>query len=185
MHHWIDKSFKQQQRMTEPSLPISPHSPFGPRQHPYTREEVLEWIVTALRETHTDEKAFDDEAIARLQSEYHRVLRDVATHQAANQTYIEEGVQLPQLAQRAHELFESREPAEKRRLLNLLLSNCTWKAGVLTAEYRQPFDMLALARETGRGDDTASGTENGQFGNWLPDTDSNRDSRLQRPLSYR
>ena len=129
--------------------------------------------------------AFFDSAPAEWRAGQDRVLRDVATHHAANQTYIEEGVQLPQIAQRAHELFESREPAEKRGLLNLLLSNCIWKAGVLTAEYRQPFDMLALAREAGRGDDTASGTENGQFGNWLPDTDSNRDSRLQRPLSYR
>ena len=63
--------------------------------------------------------------------------------------YIEEGVRLLQLAHRAHDLFERQEPADKRRLLNFLLSNCFWKAGVLTAEYRQPFDLLALAREAG------------------------------------
>ena len=72
------------------------------------------------------------------------------------------------LAQRAHELFESQKPAEKRRLLNFLLSNCVWKGGVLTAEYRQPFDILALAREAGRGDEMTSGTKNGQFEKWLP-----------------
>ena len=166
-------------------------------------KEILEWIVSALRESHVDEKAFHDEAIARLQAEYRRLqsridamymdkldgridaaffdgksaewraeqdrlLRDVETHQGANQTYIEEGVQLLHLAQRAHELFERQEAAEKRRLLNFLLSNCTWKGGVLTAEYRQPFDMLALAREAGSGDEVMSGAKNGQFENWLP-----------------
>jgi hypothetical protein len=124
---------------------------------PYTREEVfedrfsellrkltfpkdvMEWLVTALRESHQDEKAFHDEAIGRLQAEYRRLqdridamyvdkldgridngffdrksaewrteqdrlLRDVATHQSANRTYIEEGVQLVRLADRAHAL---------------------------------------------------------------------------------
>jgi site-specific DNA recombinase len=110
-------------------------------------KEILEWIVTALRESHTDEKAFHDAAISRLQAEYRRLqnridvmyldkldgrietaffdsksaewraeqdrlLRDVATHPAANQTYIEEGVRLLHLAQRAHELFERQEAGE-------------------------------------------------------------------------
>ena len=210
----------------------------GKCPEPYTREEVLaecfgkllrslsfsreilDWIVTALRESHVDEKAFHDEAITRLQGEYRRLqnridamyldkldgridtaffdtrsaewraeqdrlLRDVQTHQNANQTYIEEGVQLLELAQRAPELFERQENVEKRRLLNFLLSNCVWKGGVLTAEYRQPFDMLALAREAGGGDGAMNGPENGGFDIWLPDMDSNHDSRLQRPLSYR
>jgi hypothetical protein len=63
----------------------------GACPEPYTREEILEersgqllqrlsfpkevldWIVKALRETHVDEKAFHDEAIARLQAEYRRL----------------------------------------------------------------------------------------------------------------
>ena len=105
---------------------------------------------------------------AEWRAEHDRLLRDVATHQAANQTYIEEGVQLLQLAHRAHDLFERQEPAQKRRLLNFLLSNCVWEAGVLTAEYRQPFDMLALAREAGGGDEAMGGAKNGQFGEWAP-----------------
>ena len=198
----------------------------GKCPEPYTREEVLEerfgglmrnltfpkdvleWIVTALRESHADEKAFHDASIARLQAEYRRLqnridamyldkldgridtaffdsrsaewrgeqdrlLRDVETHQTANQTYIEEGVQLLELAHRAHELFESQENLEKRRLLNFLLSNCVWKDGVLTAEYRQPFDMLALtckAAGDGIGADTAKSSG---FDIWLPIGDSN------------
>jgi hypothetical protein len=103
-----------------------------------------------------------------------RLLRDVATHQAANQTYIEKGVQLLNLAHRAHDLFERQEPAGKRRLLSFLLSNCVWKVGMSSAEYRQPFDMLALAREAGGGDEAMSGGKSGQFVNWLPVVDSFR-----------
>jgi hypothetical protein len=35
------------------------------------------------------------------------------------------------------------EPREKRRLLNFLLSNCTWEDGDVVATFRQPFDLLA------------------------------------------
>jgi len=40
-------------------------------------------------------------------------------------------------------LFRKQSPAEKRRLLGYVLSNCTWKDGQLTAAYRQPLDLLA------------------------------------------
>ena len=49
-------------------------------------------------------------------------------HQTANRSYIEEGVQLLELAHRAPALFESQQPGEKCKLLNFVLSNCTWKA---------------------------------------------------------
>jgi hypothetical protein len=65
--------------------------------------------------------AFFDSKPAEWRAEQDRLLRDVATHQAANRTYIEEGVQLLQLAHRAHDLFERQEPGEKRRLLNFRL----------------------------------------------------------------
>jgi len=54
-------------------------------------------------------------------------------------------VQLLELAHNAHVLFESQPPAEKRKLLDFVLSNCSWKDGELTAKYRQPFDVLAVA----------------------------------------
>src|SRR5262249_40593909 len=34
------------------------------------------------------------------------------------------------------------EPREKRRLLNFILSNCTWEDGEVVATFRQPFDLL-------------------------------------------
>jgi hypothetical protein len=123
---------------------------------------------------------FFDSKSAEWRAEQNRLLRDVETHQGANQTYIEEGVQLLRLAQRAHELFERQDAAEKRRLLSFLLSNCVWKAGVLTAEYRQPFDILALAREAGGVDEAMSGTENSQFEKWLPKTYADTKCQMEK-----
>lgn len=76
--------------------------------------------------------------------EQRELLRDTQKHQDANQTYMEEGIALLELASRAVELFEKQPAGEKRRLLDFVLSNCTWANGELTPEFRQPFDMIAL-----------------------------------------
>ena len=89
------------------------------------------------------------------------------------QDQLEEGVRLLELAQRAHRLFQKQEPREKRRLLNFLLSNCSWKGGELTAVFRQPFDMLAdanVARSEWAGQDASTQPV---YENWLPGLDSN------------
>ena len=61
----------------------------------------------------------------------------------AEQSYMDEGVQILELAQNAQWLFEQQEPRQKRRLLNFLLSNCSWEDGEVVATFRQPFDLLA------------------------------------------
>ena len=43
---------------------------------------------------------------------------DIAVHQNAHQTYIEEGVRLFALADRATVMFAEQPPAEKRKLLD-------------------------------------------------------------------
>ncbi|MDO8400514.1 MAG: hypothetical protein Q7T45_22095 [Bradyrhizobium sp.] len=58
-------------------------------------------------------------------------------------------MQLLELARNAQRLFAKQEPREKRRLLNFLLSNCTWEDGEVVATFRQPFDMLAETANTG------------------------------------
>jgi len=57
---------------------------------------------------------------------------------------LEDGVRLLELAQNAHEQFIQQPPQEKRRLLDFLVSNCSWKDGKLTANFQEPFNMLAL-----------------------------------------
>jgi hypothetical protein len=75
--------------------------------------------------------------------EQNRCLREIERLQAANRSYMDEGVQLLELARNAQRLFAKQEPCEKRRLLNFLLSNCTWQDGKVVATLRQPFDLLA------------------------------------------
>src|SRR5882724_493130 len=142
-------------------------------------DEVMDWATDALHQSHTDEKRFRDEAIARLQTEHgkiqnrpdklyedrldgfiepafferkaqewkqaqKRLTDQIAEHQDSNHTYFQDGVRLLELSKKAYFLFEKQNPTEKRRLLDFVCSNSTWKDRTLTATFRQPFDLLAV-----------------------------------------
>ena len=87
--------------------------------------------------------AFFDKMSAEWREEQNRCLREIERHEAAEQSYMDEGVQILELARNAQRLFERQEPREKRRLLNFVLSNCSWEDGEVVATFRQPFDLLA------------------------------------------
>ena len=114
------------------------------------------------------DNVFFDRKSAEWRTEQDHILHDIETHQSANRTYIEESVQLLRLADRAHALFERQKPAEKRHVLNFVFSNCVWKEGLLSAEYRQPFDMLALAPEAPGDQVGEDAAKTASFEKWLP-----------------
>ena len=87
--------------------------------------------------------AFFDKMSSRWREEQNRCQREIERHQNADRTYLQEGVELLELARNAQRLFSQQEPREKRRLLNFVLSNCTWEDGEVVATFREPFDMLA------------------------------------------
>jgi site-specific DNA recombinase len=87
--------------------------------------------------------AFFDKMSAQWREEQNRCLREIARHESAEQSYMDEGVQILELARNAQKLFDQQEPREKRRLLNFVLSNCTWDDGEVVATFPQPFDLLA------------------------------------------
>src|SRR5262245_18794457 len=87
--------------------------------------------------------AFFERMSNQWRDEQYRSLGVIERHQAADQSYLEEGLQLLELGRNAQRLFAKQEPREKRRLLNFLLSNCTWEDGNVVATFRQPFDLLA------------------------------------------
>jgi hypothetical protein len=89
------------------------------------------------------DKHFFDKLSGEFRSEQARCIREITWHQAADQSYLEEGVRLLGLAHDARRLFAKQVPHEKRRLLNFVLSNSTWKNGELSVTFRQPFDLLA------------------------------------------
>ena len=124
----------------------------------------------------------DDEFFKRKSKEWlteqDRVQLDIGRHQAASEAYIEEGVRILELAARAHELFIQQDPREKRRLLNFLVSNCTWANGELSAEFRQPFDMLAVAATSHREKKAAGLASDDLSATWYPRQDSN----LRQPV---
>jgi DNA invertase Pin-like site-specific DNA recombinase len=114
-------------------------------------------------------EAFFDRQSEGWRREQDQILATIAQHRDGAQTdrYLEDGVQLLALAQRAAGLFERQPPAEKRRLLNFLLSNCSWKEGTLHAEFRQPFDMLSITAipPSGSAGDGDAGTADSE--KWL------------------
>ena len=171
-------------------------------------KEVLEWVVTALKESHGDEKRYHDEMIAKLQKEYQKlqdridamyvdkldrkvpleffdrknsdwrgeqaeILRNIEKHQNANCSYLEEGVRLLELGQKAASLYEKQEMKEKRRILDFLFSNCLWKDGALIPKYRKPFDMLAVTNSAYQKKKATSRVKSGLSEIWLPGRDSN------------
>src|SRR5438094_498482 len=161
----------------------------------YTREEVLaerfaqllrgleldseglEWVASALRESHSDEKREREETVVRLQAQYNLIqgrldsmyldkldgridasffdrkatdwrreqdgiLRNIAIQQDADQNYVEDGIQLLELASEAYQLFREQGSEEKRRLLNFMVASASWKDGELSACLRPPFDLI-------------------------------------------
>ena len=86
-----------------------------------------------------------------------------------------------ELAHNAHVLFESRPATEKRKLLDFVLSNCTWKGGELTAKYRQPFDVLAVAVASEQQRVGEGMAETGKNEIWLPIVGSNPELFRGRP----
>jgi hypothetical protein len=87
--------------------------------------------------------AFFDKMSSERRDEQNHCLREIERHQSAEKSYMDEGVQILELGRNAQRLFEQQEPREKRRLLNFMLSNCSWEDGEVVATFRQPFDPLA------------------------------------------
>ena len=86
---------------------------------------------------------FFDKMAGQWREEQRRLQQDVERHEEAEQSYMDEGVRILELARNAQALFEQQPAREKRRLLNFVLSNCAWEDGEVVATFRQPFDLLA------------------------------------------
>jgi site-specific DNA recombinase len=115
------------------------------------------------------DKHFFDKLSAEFRSEQARCVREITWHQAADQSYLEEGVRLLDLAHDAQRLFAKQEPHEKRRLLNFVLSNSTWKNGELSVAFRQPFDLLAQTTAIVAGGNGGGGLHSPGHPGWLGD----------------
>ncbi|WP_334414633.1 recombinase family protein [Bradyrhizobium sp. AZCC 1588] len=100
-------------------------------------------------------------------TEQDKIAREIARHQAADRSYLEEGAQLIELAHGAQRLFAKQEAQEQRRLLNFVLSNSIWKDGELTATFRQPFNLIAEATAAASGGEGGGGLNSPGHPAWL------------------
>lgn len=105
---------------------------------------------------------------AEWRNEQAEILRTIEKHQAANQSYLEEGIKLLELSQRAVSLYEMQPMKEKRRLLDFVCSNSVWKNGELIPSYRKPFDLLALTNATHQKEKANMGDHVDLSPIWLP-----------------
>ncbi len=110
---------------------------------------------------------FYEKLSADWRFEQDRCLREIGWHQTPDRNYIDEGVQLLELSHGAAALFRKQDAHEKRRLLNFVLSNCTWKSGELRATFRQPFDMLAETTAAIAASDGSKGLNSPEHPGWL------------------
>jgi site-specific DNA recombinase len=120
------------------------------------------------------ESAFFDRMSAEWRAQQDYCLREIEQHQTADQSYLEEGVRLLELAQNARRLFEMQEAREKRRLLNFVVSNSSWKDGKLEVTLRQPFDLLAETAARAERTGAAERAISVKSEIWLPGPDSNQ-----------
>jgi site-specific DNA recombinase len=119
--------------------------------------------------------AFYDRMSNRWREQQNHCQREIERHQNADKSYKDEGVALLDLARNAQRLFAKQEPREKRRLLNFVLSNCTWEDGEVVASFRQPFDMLAETATAAARVQVSEEAKSSKSEIWLGDLDSNQD----------
>ncbi len=114
----------------------------------------------------------------RLSSEWQeqrkKLTAQVQSHQQASDTYHMDGVLLLELAQNARRLYESQPPHEKRRLLDILVSNCTWGGEEFKPTLKQPFDLIAKTNAKAKTALISRTSKTTATEIWLPETDSNR-----------
>lgn len=69
-------------------------------------------------------------------------------HETSNINYYEDGVRILELAKKAYSLYKSATGEEKRKLLNLVLSNCYLEGKNLRPDYKKPFDIIRKGVES-------------------------------------
>jgi site-specific DNA recombinase len=106
--------------------------------------------------------------------EQNRCQREIERHRDADKSYLDEGVALLDLARNAQRLFAQQDPREKRRLLNFVLSNCSWEDGEVVATFRQPFDMLAETATAAAHAEAGKNSKSAKSEIWLPFLDAYR-----------
>jgi len=99
------------------------------------------------------EGRIDDDFFARKKDEWERKM--YAAHEEeerltrAGHKTLETGVQVLELVKSAYDRYILLNQAQRRQVLNVVLSNCTLAAGEVVPTYRKPFDILRELADAG------------------------------------
>lgn len=111
--------------------------------------------------------AFYKEKSKEWRSRQEEISREIDRHRSANHSYLDDGIKILELSQRAVELYNAQEVSEKRRIVDLVFSNSTWSEGKLHPKFREPFDMLAVTNAAYRKKKATIPMESGLNEIWL------------------
>jgi hypothetical protein len=75
-------------------------------------------------------------------SRQNEITEALANLERAARIYIDEGISILDLCQRASELFKVQTPEGKRRLIDMVCLNYKWSSQALDITLRKPFDVL-------------------------------------------
>jgi hypothetical protein len=119
------------------------------------------------------ESAYYDRKHREWRREVEKIQKKMVKHNNANDCYLDEGIQLLELVQHAVDTYKVLVLSDRGSFLKLVHSNSFWKDGLLTAEYRQPFDFIAKTNAEYAQKMAVSREKNDHCLVWLPFTDSN------------
>jgi site-specific DNA recombinase len=94
-------------------------------------------------------EAFWTRKSAEWEAELQTIDAERARLEAIQAPVIVTAEKILELAKKAEILYRSQNPSEQRRLLETVLSNCTFDRGTLCPTYASPFDLLVKGNETG------------------------------------
>ena len=77
------------------------------------------------------------------QSRQNMITEKIERYNRAGMEYLEDGVRILELAQKAYSLYVTQDSWEQRKLLDLIVSNSVLRDGKVYTELKKPFDMLA------------------------------------------
>ena len=130
----------------------------------------------------------DDEEYKRLSNNYRADLSDmkfkIEQLQSKNQERITDSNRVLELAQKAASLYSAQISDEKRKLLNCVYSNSTFAGGELTANFRKPFDLIAITNDEYKQKMATFPEKNDHLEIWRPLPDLNRCRRRERAVSW-
>ena len=130
------------------------------------------------------EDAFYRRSVKQWQDDQKKIEEQLGRHREANANYIEQGIKLLELTQRASTLFSDRSQEERTALLNFVMPDSILNGDTVIPKFKPPFDIIRQLAEDARklsvDEKTAVPSETARLV-LLPGVDSNFYSRANSP----